>query len=105
MSNIIFEIYNEDWYFEYACFNLHFFREILLSGIKIIIKQRNSDYNGSISLNFDFYKENISLLHKLLENNIKINIDVDYQIFNNLLITYFFLFIKSLIFIYLKLNF
>ena len=83
MSNIIFEIYNEDWYFEYACFNLHFFRAILLLGIKIIIKQRKSDYNGSISLNFNFYKENIGLLHKLLENKINIIIDVDYQIFND----------------------
>jgi ankyrin repeat protein len=83
MSNIIFEINNQDWYSEYAFFNLDFFHGILLLGIKVIIKQKKSDYNGSISLNFNFYKENIGLLYKLLENNIKINIDVDYQIFNN----------------------
>ena len=81
MSNMIFEIYNQDWYSEYAYFNLHFFHGILLSGIKVIIKERKSEYNGYISLNFNFYKENISLLHKLLENNIKINIDIDYQKF------------------------
>jgi len=81
MSNKIFEIYNQDWYSEYSFFNLDFFHGILLSGIKVIIKQKKSDYNGSISLNFNFYKENKCLLHKLLENNIKINIDVDYQIF------------------------
>lgn len=71
------EIHNDEYYTNHTLLGLEFIRNILSIGVKIIIKNIKSGYNGILTINFKFYKENISVLYKLLLDNIKFNIDID----------------------------
>jgi ankyrin repeat protein len=70
-------IHNDEWYTNNTLLGLNFIHDILETGIKVTIKNINSDYNGILTVTFEFYKNHISVLHKLLIDNIKFNIDID----------------------------
>lgn len=70
-------IHNDEWYTNNTIIGLNFIHNILETGIKVIIKNIKSDYNGILTINFEFYKNHIGVLYKLLIDNIKFNINID----------------------------
>jgi len=71
------EIHNDEYYYNFTELNLDFIHNILSTGIKIIIKNKESIYKGKLTIDYVKYKKYINILHTLLINNFEFKIDID----------------------------